>query len=241
MGGWTLTEAFEALCPRQMRLYRHGGAKLWEAAWTVLPPWEAGVPHPNPDPWRAAQLLAALCERPDLQLTGHDLAKGVGAERFRLPHYLLLAAVRGDTKDFSIKYRPWLALDIRKETARIGCEIVRHHDPDMPERYPETVELIAVRVEMNDRAGSTASPLEAPEAGARPVAKLEYSPARCRAWLRVRVDGWPEGKPTPSAEECLAAARAHFSGRIARDPFIKVRNAVVPLEWRKSGPRGPRN
>ena len=94
-------EAAEALCPREARLYKEGGAALAkvvrlsdQSGWAELRP-------DTPDEWLADRLLAALCERPDLQLTGRDLAHGIHAPRFRLPRDLLLAAVKKSDDGYS--------------------------------------------------------------------------------------------------------------------------------------------
>jgi hypothetical protein len=71
--------------------------------------------------------------------------------------------------------------------------------------------------------------------------KPEYTVEGCREWLNARVENWPKDVPPPSGEECLAAAREHFAGDIPRDEFRAIRREVVPAEWQKPGPRGPRN
>ncbi len=107
--GWTLMEAAVALCPREAGLYKEGGAAL-EAA--VLHDKEDWVKLPRPPPyysserWLSDRLVRALCNRPDLQLTGRDMPQGIHAPRFRLPRdLLLLAAVEGndyDTSDYGV-------------------------------------------------------------------------------------------------------------------------------------------
>jgi hypothetical protein len=232
--------AFEALCPREMALLRRGGPELRALVLAELPPWDAVLPDPDPSPWILKHLLAALCERPDLQLTGHDLSKGVGADRYRLPHYLLLAAVRADEKDFSIAYRPWLYLDLRRETARIGCELIRHEDPEEPRPLPEVVELIAVRVEAT-RTQDTGLALPAEPGGpagrARAAIKPEYSEPLLRAWFKMRIFGWPKEHAPPTRDQCVAEAREHFGRRIPRDTVRRIRREVAPPSWNKPGKR----
>ncbi len=89
----------------------------------------------------------------------------------------------------------------------------------------------------------SASPARpAPSArGTDTAGKPEYAPEGCREWLDGRVENWPKGVPPPSGEECLAAAREHFGCDIPRDEFRAIRREVVPSEWLKPGPRGPRN
>ncbi len=218
--GWTLMEAVGALCPHEAELYRQGGAPLKAAMLgdgDPNNPWAEFLPYPSRgDEWLSECLLFALCERPDLQLTGHNLAKGADAERFRLPYYFLLAAVKGDEKDFSMKFRPLIYLSLRRGTARIWCELVGNDGPEIPVTQPESVELIAVWIEATNNVSAKVAP---PEMVAGATGKQKYSPDRCRSWLKSRVEDWPKGKPPPSSADCLAAARAHFAGHIPRDAF----------------------
>lgn len=70
--------------------------------------------------------------------------------------------------------------------------------------------------------------------------KLVYDEAACRIWFKMRVNRWPDDKPPPNGDQCLADARAHFGGHIARDPFREIRRGIVPAEWQKTGPRARR-
>src|SRR4051794_6287764 len=79
-GGWTLMEAAEALCPREAELYRNGGAELEEVVRRSMGHW-GDLLAIWPEGWMRNQLYAALCTRPDLELTGRDLARGVHALR----------------------------------------------------------------------------------------------------------------------------------------------------------------
>lgn len=243
LDGWTLMEAAGALCPREAELYRQGGAPLKAAMLgdeDPNDPWAqiAATDRSRGDKWLSECLLVALCERPDLQLTGHNLAKGADAERFRLPHYLLLAAVKRDEKDFSMMFRPRVNMSLRRGTARIWCEVVRNDDPETPVPHPEIVELMAVWIEATNNVSAKVAP---PEMVAGATGKQKYSPDRCRTWLKSRVEDWPKGKPPPSAADCLAAAQAHFACHIPRDAFRAIRREVVRPEWQKPGPRISRN
>ena len=95
--------------------------------------------------------------------------------------------------------------------------------------------LADVRIE-----ASSASPAQpdASAGGADAAGKPKYTPERCKEWLRWRVEDWPKDRPPPTAAECWAAARAHFSGPIPRDPFYELRKTVVPEGWQKQGRRG---
>jgi hypothetical protein len=67
-----------------------------------------------------------------------------------------------------------------------------------------------------------------------------YSPDACRGWFVLRTRTWPEQAPYPSEEEDLEAAQNYFEGRIPRDEFREIRRRSTPDNWRKPGPRGPR-
>jgi hypothetical protein len=96
-------------------------------------------------------------------------------------------------------------------------------------------EAIGAAVDALPQAGQ-----ELREAGAGAAMKPTYTRDICRAWLQWRVVSWPEGEPPPSSDECLAAAREQFASDIPRDEFRAIRRDVVPPEWQKPGPRGPR-
>ena len=243
-------EAAYALCPREAELYRQGGAAL-EAA--VLHDMDDLVKLPRPpgyyyyERWLSDRLVRALCNRPDLQVTGRDMPQGIHAPRFRLPRdLLLLAAVKESDYDFS-NYRVSLQLWFGSDQARITCEFSGYYNPEEDERYPDSpapVELIAVRIEGATSASETVAlpaTLGPPAPGTDQETKPVFNPARCWSWFRLRIDGWPKDKPPPSSAECLAAARAHFAGHIPRDAFRAIRREVVPPEWQKPGPRISRN
>src|SRR5215211_2432889 len=89
--GWTLMGAAEALCPREARLYRQGGPALDAAAGVDRnDEWDFGG---LPDAWLSKLVLAALAKRPELQITGRDLAGDIRDGRYRLPRDVLLAAL----------------------------------------------------------------------------------------------------------------------------------------------------
>jgi hypothetical protein len=236
-----LLEAAAILCRREMQLYRKGGEALAAA---IL----HSVDEQNPsarqvaflirgDEWLATRLLAALCKRADLQLTGHNIGKGADPERYRLPHYLLLAAVKSDKKDFSMRYRPWLRLDIERGTARIGFEPIQYEDPDVTHHHPETVELIAVRIEAS--ADATMA-LRRPATTAGKAEKRVQDIKEWKVWYHQRITAWPRGKPAPTFDQDHAAAIEHFGVAIPRREFRKIRLEVAPPEALKPGPRGPR-
>jgi hypothetical protein len=71
------------------------------------------------------------------------------------------------------------------------------------------------------------------------VVRPNFSHETCRAWCDRRVREWPPDQKPPSGAKCLNAARLHFAdGKVPRDRFLEIRNEVVPVAWRKPGPRG---
>jgi hypothetical protein len=113
-GGWTLQEAAEALCPEAARLHAEGG--------------------PSP----SAALRDALAARPQLQLTGIDLAGVTGEPRFRLPAFVL------HTANSAPSDRQWLALilDLAGDAAIIVCDLA-----SAKRDFSSNVHLASVRVE----------------------------------------------------------------------------------------------
>ena len=242
-------EAAYALCPREAELYRQGGAAL-EAA--VLHDMDDRIKLSWPsryycEKWLSDRLLRALCNRPDLQLTGRDMAQGIHAPRFRLPRDLLLLAALKESDYDHGDYRVSLQIRFGSETARVTCEFQGYYNPEEDERYPDSpapIDLIAVRIEGATSAGETValpSTLGPPAPGTGQETKPEFNSTQCRAWFKLRIDGWPKDNPPPSSAECLAAARSHFAGHIPRDAFRAIRRKVVPPEWQKPGPRISRN
>ena len=94
---------------------------------------------PAPDLWLATRLLKSLAARPDLRLTGRDLAQGIAAPRFTVPADVLRIAATptGRTRVYLD-----LDLDLAGDAARISYSFEAAR-PDLP----SDVELMAVRVE----------------------------------------------------------------------------------------------
>jgi hypothetical protein len=109
-------EAAEALSPREALLYKEGGAALETAVRAYLGEWAEFATPPSTDSWLSNRLLAALCERPDLQLTGRDLKMGIHAPRCRLQHDLLLIARKKHDPD-QLSHRLSLDLDINPKNS----------------------------------------------------------------------------------------------------------------------------
>jgi hypothetical protein len=129
--------------------------------------------------------------------------------------------------------RIFIRLDLNTDTV-----VISYSFPELRADLPHDTELISVRIEA---AGVPADLTPAPAQPAAPgnhavePIKPEYSEEACRAWFRLRIHSWPKGIRTPTAPQCLAAARAFFNGKIARDRFYDLRNEVVPEGWRRKG------
>lgn len=134
--GWTLREAAEALCPDAARLHAEGGEPLDAALRDSMNEW-AGLLDPAPDLWLADRLREALAARPDLRLTGRDLAQGIAAPRLTVP-----ADVLRLTATTNGRRHVYLDLDLAGDAARISYSFETAR-PD----HPSDVELMAVRVE----------------------------------------------------------------------------------------------
>lgn len=75
---------------------------------------------------------------------------------------------------------------------------------------------------------------------AQPDVPPIYSEANLVAWLKLRVDTWPETAPFPNFKADREAAERYFHRSIPRDDFRDIREVATPENWRKSGPRGSR-
>ena len=239
--GWTLAEALtDHLCPLEYLIAERGGAMLERALRDFSKvTYDFDPASRRTGPWLRDCLFRALRERSDLELTGHDLTKGVSVPRTRIPHSLIRAAAfteghRPAQRGLTIAFRADKCIDLYYD----------HHGFEAASEgsvYPAHERLVAVRIEqVRPERVEVAHPPEPVISGTRPAGKPDYSASRCRGWFKVRVDGWPDSEPPPPLKECLAAARAHFTGPIARDPFAAIRRREVPADWNKSGPRSPR-
>lgn len=89
-------------------------------------------------------------------------------------------------------------------------------------------------------SGRTMTTLEArPRNKPRPTPN-EYTEANLRGWFVLRVRTRRAGAVPPTEVEDLKDARAHF-GHFPRDRFRDIRREKTPLEWRRPGPRRPRD
>ncbi len=229
--GWRPREAAEILCPDAAALYRQGGEALEAAINQDLHRMSARAnryPEIRPDAWLTLQLLDALRGRPDLRLTGRNPYDPL-APRTTVTPDVLRDACQRDNRDQATRRR-WVQIDFRDGHVSSGHDLPSTHIND---RLPS--HLADVRIE-----ASSASPAQpdASAGGADAAGKPKYTHERCKEWLGWRVEDWPKDRPPPTAKECLAAARAHFSGDMPRDPFYELRATVVPEGWQKQGRRG---
>lgn len=231
--GWRPMEAAEILCPDAVALYRQGGEALEAAIAQDLHRLSRRAnryPELRPDAWLTLQLLDALRRRPDLRLTGRNPYDPL-APRTAVTADVLRDACERDNGDAAI-YRRWVHVGFLDGDLASGRDHPPTHlDPAQPSR------LADVRVEACD---ASPAQLLAVAGRADTDVKSEYSPERCRAWLLLRVHGWPEDKAPPSGDECHAAAREYFGRDIPRDEFCAIRRKAVPRPWQKPGPRRPR-
>jgi hypothetical protein len=231
LDGWRPMEAAEALCPDAAAFYRQGGEALEAAINQDLHRMSARAnryPEIRPDAWLTLQLLDALRGRPDLRLTGRNPYDSL-APRTTVTPDVLRDACQRDNRDHATRRR-WVQIDFRDGHVSSSHDLPpTHFNTAQPSSFADA------RIE-----ASSASPAQPdPSAGGADTAgKPKYTPERCKEWLRWRVEDWPKDKPPPTAKECLAAARAHFSGDIPRDPFYELRATDVPKGWQKQGRRG---
>ena len=181
------------------------------------------------DKWLSECLLFALCERPRvLAADGPQSRKGRRRREalFGCRTTSFSAAVRRRHQGFQPQV-PSVARSGHPQRKRPGSDarIVRHHDPDMPERYPETVELITDSVSKWKRPRGQHWPRRWRAPGgrcsaqwpSRSTAPFDAGPGcGCASMAGRRTS------PRQSTEECLVSAGARVSpASISRDPFIK--------------------
>ena len=238
-GGWTLMEAFEALCPQEANLYKQGASALTEVLYAQAPinPWTdlkilSGLAARE---WIAGRLIAALSIRSDLELTGHDVEDGLDLPRRRFRHTVFSNANRSPkTGAFGFTYS--IKLLFESDGAYIHYDLRSGFG-----KPPKNQSLTEVRIE-EARASSVlvSAPLEPGEC-AETITKPTFSSTRCCSWFELRVKTWPSNTPPPSGAECLIAARAYFADLVPRDLFRSIRRTATPDSWQKPGPRGPRD
>ena len=225
-------EAADALCPGLAQLYGKGGPAFDAMMRAQIGEWSELL-DPAPDDWLAGHLVEVLRTRPDLLLTGRNLARSVDAPRTRLPHDLLIAfgfepgAGSGDP-------RVYVTLRLRTGRVEMAYSFSSIHDGQ-----PEDFDLIEVRIESQQWPGLQAPTPQtgAPRPPGAPDQRPQYTLKACRAWLLLRVGIWPPDAPASTEDRCLADARSYFAGDVPRDAFRKVRREVVPASWKKPGPR----
>lgn len=114
-------------------------------------------------------------------------------------------------------------------------------DPRFPLYYDVLVETAGLREAWNAEAAMPeAAPLHAPVKAATPTPPCDYTETGLAAWFILRVRTRRAGAAPPTEAEDFEAARAQF-GDMPRDRFRYIRREKTPPEWRKPGPRRPRN
>jgi hypothetical protein len=245
--GWTLREATVALCPQEAALHRNGGKQLLSALRSdagelaflyceddseVNHPWEVEHRKLTADHWLATQLLAVLRLRPDLQLTGYDLTKEDHTALYRLPYALLVSSAQKNYRTGENHVYVDLCFDRDSFSLQFSFPEMRPNLP--PDRNITGARIMAAH---RDAAEVPLSRRKPPAAHANTSLGRAPTPDEIRRWQQWRYDNWPAGRLEPTSEQCQAAAEAHFGCHIPREPFIDIRNSIVPYPWRKPGPR----
>lgn len=264
--GWTLMEAAAALCPEAAQAVLAGGEDLdrWcqrraVRADAALP---AGLPPDLAEhlslsrrwaearfyardyglTWLGADLLAAVCARPDLTFSGRDATAGIGASRKVLTRDDLLMA--GDSVGSGAPHAISLQLEGDPAGSFARDALVVRYDPEHGGPALPDLRLVAVRVERVATEGQRKAVASAPEARSAPPSLAGLLPFdrdtlrvqyMARIHARTRTDS-----PFPSEEEDLAWARSVMAD-VGRQAVRDLRKAVAPKEATKRGPRGPRN
>lgn len=217
--GWRLTEAVDALCLEEAKLYRDGGPELRAAVEKDLR--GLRVPHirspeNRAEDWLSRCVILALGKRPDLLLSGRNSLKPAWEPRVPVPRDVLESACRwwsGATGEDGW----WIILEFQRQVAWI-----RSYLPDGTSAPVSPSDLVSVRVETSGK------PLPGP------------SEQELSEFFETRRSRLPEGASPPNEAECLREAETYFGCQIARDRFRAIRRRAIP-EWTKRGPRGPRH
>ncbi|MBL6081586.1 hypothetical protein JMJ56_26705 [Belnapia sp. T18] len=238
--GWTPLETVEAHYPYEAELYKKGGEPLKAAVRADDGEWAAllyregdDVTSTQADLWLEKRLLAVLRGRPDLQLTGYDLTRGIHSPPYQMPHAVLLAS---DPERRRLDgNRIYIHIDFKSDTVEISYSF-----HEMQPNLPHDAELTGVRIKaLADATVAVSSPAQPSSRKSRAAAASKAPPSRdeIARWQKWRFDNWPAGKAAPTGPQCLAAARAHFGYKIPRDPFLAIREPIVSRAWKKPGRR----
>jgi hypothetical protein len=215
IGGWRLMEAATALCRSAVEIYRNGGEALQTAidnSLHRLSPAAVAQPALRPDAWLTLQMLAALDDRSDLQLTGQ---KTGWAAREPVPRQIIEDTLQGGKE--AAHDRDWrVNLDFQRDVASSRCYL---RDGSWAPVLPCDLQYLRVILAV------------------KPPFSKETFAAYHRDWLKVRGEG-----PIPTETECMAEAEARFSGKIIRRDIRDVRHDATPdLKRGPTGPRIRRN
>lgn len=232
--GWTLLQAVTALCPAATYFATSAESSFDRAIKKQARAWDdISSYYFSREYYLARQLLMAIKKRPDLELTGYNLAKTLSGTRVKIAHALIVVSYATWLNDPNA---PGYFFGIYVGSDRLVIHYVSADSRLVASAYSdaEKQELLGVRVETTN-----SEHLRVPDDS---VSKPKYSHSACIQWLKTRVAEWPLGKPAPIMVECLAAAKSYFSGEIPRDEFRQLRRSPhVPDSWCKPGPRSPRS
>jgi hypothetical protein len=228
-------EILNAYYPDKMRLWGEAGPEFDDSL--NIPWYELLGRKRARDVWIRRLFCALLYSRDDLVVTGHNLEQGLYAPRSILPRHLFLTAyshdgIERDGRDILITF------DIPAETV-----VIRYWSgTDKESRQRSGLKLVAMRIEVatdwEGRWQPAASQTEKPQSqNAKAHLKQDPTDAQIEQWQRNRCEAWPAELAPSTGPKCLAAAKAHFGCAIGRDRFYGIRERVVPLPWRKPGPR----
>jgi hypothetical protein len=187
ISGWKLIEAATALCPSAVEIYRNGGEALQtaiERSPSRLSPSAIRDPGLRPGAWLTLQLLAALDDRADLQLSGQ---KTVWAPSEKIPRLILESTLKASTETVQDGY--WcMILDFQRDVATTRCYL---RDGSWAPVLPHGLEYVRVNL------------------ASKPAFTEEAFAALYRDWLGKRGE-----MPIPNENECIEKAVANFSGKI---------------------------
>jgi hypothetical protein len=236
-GGWTLREAAVALCPQEAAIHRIGGKQLWseirsdagelaflycEADGETTNPWEIELRKRTADQWLEKRFLTVLRLRPDLQLTGYDLAKEDHTLLYRLPYPLLVSS--DHRSSCSDENHVYVDLSFDRDSFALKFSF-----PEMRPNLPPDRNITGARIMAAHSDAAEVSPSRRKPLAAHASTSLRPAPTQdeIRRWQQWRYDNWPVGRLEPTSEQCHAAAEAHFGCRLPREPFIEIRNSIV--------------
>ncbi|MBL6082376.1 hypothetical protein JMJ56_30870 [Belnapia sp. T18] len=232
LSGWTLLETADALLAAYAKQYREGGPEfeaLWRNEYNPIIDIE-----PTAEWWLSKRLLQLMASRPDLKVTGRDPLGGLQSQRVAVP-FEVIAEAASELDKPRIQRRSDVFFCSSLDEVRVRFRV--------REKRSSRVDILrSVRVETIEQPSLERNERLVPKAGdveKAQIAPREYSDDLLREWLIHRVKIWPKSEAPPSASACRKAAEVHFGRKIPRDPFVLIREPLVPASWQKPGRRSP--